>query len=80
MMTNFSSHSGWRMARDQAAAPPQSFQLDRREANTWSGFLNGPVEPFVAWLAGRPIEDVSIGRPDLDTLFRHYYAAEEKAS
>lgn len=69
----------WRDAAAAAAEPPEILSLDEREELTWSGFLTGPVEPFLAWLAGRPVDDVSIGRPDLETLFRHYYAAEEPA-
>ena len=68
----------WRDPAAAAAEPPAFFQLDERNGSVWSGFLTGPVEPFVAWLAGRGIDDVSIGRPDLETLFRHYYALEEK--
>jgi beta-exotoxin I transport system ATP-binding protein len=67
----------WRSPEAAAAEPPPLFQLDERNGLVWSGFLTGPVEPFVTWLASRPIDDVSIGRPDLETLFRHYYALEE---
>ena len=29
--------------------------------------------PLLAWLVGKPVEDLMIGRPDLETLFKRYY-------
>jgi len=69
--------------RDRAAAavePPPAFTLAERGELTWSGELDGPIEPFVRWLADRPIDDLSIGRPDLESLFRHYYQLGGRAS
>ena len=68
----------WRDETAAAADPPPFLTLDQRNGPLWSGMLTGPVDQFVTWLAGRPIDDVSIGRPDLETLFGHYYAPEEK--
>ncbi len=34
------------------------------------------LERLVAWLAGRAIDDLAIGRPDLEALFRQYYTSE----
>jgi hypothetical protein len=31
------------------------------------------VSQLIEWLAGRPIADLTIGRPDLESLFRRYY-------
>jgi beta-exotoxin I transport system ATP-binding protein len=67
----------WKDQAAGAAAPPEFLKLDERHALLWSGWLNGPVEPFIAWLAGRAVDDLTIGRPDLDELFRHYYALED---
>ena len=39
----------------------------------WSAHFGGAMEELLAWLAGKPIEDISIGRPDLEALFRQYY-------
>ncbi|REK18204.1 MAG: ABC transporter ATP-binding protein [Planctomycetota bacterium] len=66
----------WRDAEAAAATPPAALTVEKREALTWSGVLDGPIEPFVAWLSGRGVEDLSIGRPDLETLFRHFYVGE----
>ncbi len=39
----------------------------------WSAHFGGDIADLLAWLAGKPIEDVSIARPDLETLFKQYY-------
>ncbi len=67
----------WRDAESAAAAPPEFLTVDKREGLGWHGTFAGPVEPLVAWLAGRAIDDLSIGRPDLETLFHRFYADEE---
>ena len=57
-------------------SPPPFLQLYRREGPEWRGVLGGPVAPLIEWLRGRgdSIADLSIGRPDLEQLFRRYYA------
>jgi ABC-2 type transport system ATP-binding protein len=52
---------------------PGSLRLDVRTPAEWAGMLEGPVGLLVEWLAGVPVEDLEIGRPDLETLFRRYY-------
>ncbi len=64
----------WREESAGQVDPPPFLLLSERDELHWHGQLEGPMEPFVAWLAGRPIEDLHIGRPDLETLFRHFYA------
>ena len=68
----------WRALADAAAPPPPFLQLDQRIGLVWNGLVDGPIEPLVAWLASRAIDDISIGRPDLETLFRHYYFQEQR--
>jgi ABC-2 type transport system ATP-binding protein len=53
--------------------PPAGFRLHERTGQHWSGRVEGPIGDFVQWLAGRPVEDVTITRPDLETLFRRFY-------
>ena len=55
------------------AAAPEFLKLERRDDLTWIGALEGPVSQLIEWLAGRPIADLTIGRPDLESLFRRYY-------
>ena len=53
--------------------PPAFLKLTRREGAEWRGTLEGPAHRLVDFLAGKPVEDLSIGRPDLETLFARYY-------
>jgi hypothetical protein len=39
--------------------------------------LDGPVDELIRWLASQAVEDLTIGRPDLETLFRRYYESQE---
>ena len=64
----------WKDAGSSAqAAAPGFLKLERRDDLTWIGALEGPVSQLIEWLAGRPIADLTIGRPDLESLFRRYY-------
>ncbi|MEX2219374.1 MAG: ABC transporter ATP-binding protein [Phycisphaerales bacterium] len=58
--------------------PPPFLGLDRREPREWHGLLTGPVAPLLEWLRGRDIADLTIGRPDLETLFRTFYEGGEE--
>jgi len=53
--------------------PPPFLKLTIRDASLWQGSLDGPVTPLMDFLAGKSIEDLTIGRPDLETLFRRFY-------
>ena len=53
--------------------PPEFLKLTRRERVVWQGRLDGPVQRLVDFLAGKPVEDLSVGRPDLESLFRRFY-------
>ena len=54
--------------------PPAFLKLTRCEGALWQATLEGPAHRLVDFLAGKPIEDLNIGRPDLETLFQRYYA------
>ncbi len=56
--------------------PPSFLKLSRRDDQQWHGLLEGPVSALADWLAGKPINDLSIGRPDLESLFRTFYRQE----
>ncbi len=70
----------WRDAGGAAAPPPEFLTIHERDGLTWRGTLGGPIEPLVAWLAGRAIDDLSITRPDLETLFHRFYVDEENSA
>ncbi|MFV2068541.1 MAG: ABC transporter ATP-binding protein [Pirellulales bacterium] len=68
----------WRNGQRQAALqPPPFLELETHGAEDWKGILHGPVDDLIAWLANHSVADLSIGRPDLETLFRRYYEADE---
>jgi len=62
----------WR-AGAGAIEGPAFLKLDVRTAEVWEGSVEGPVSRLVDWLASKPVADLEIGRPDLETLFRRYY-------
>lgn len=54
-------------------APPACLRVEMRNGHEWRGNLTGPVRELIAWAATQPIADLSIDRPDLESLFRRYY-------
>lgn len=53
--------------------PPDFLELDTADHRVWKGTLRGGVAPLVDWLAGKPLEDLTLAEPDLETLFRRFY-------
>jgi ABC-2 type transport system ATP-binding protein len=60
-------------------APPPFLNIVQRDDSTWRALLDGPAEQLIRWLAQQAIEDVTISRPDLETVFRRFYESEERA-
>ncbi|NLY03157.1 MAG: ABC transporter ATP-binding protein [Rhodopirellula sp.] len=56
--------------------PPPFLLLQRRDGLNWTCQLVGTTMEFVGWATRQPIEDLAIGRPDLEALFRRYYRQE----
>jgi ABC-2 type transport system ATP-binding protein len=54
---------------------PAGFHVAERTAERLSGAWTGDVQPLVDWLARRRVRDLVIAPPDLEDLFRTYYAA-----
>jgi len=70
-----------RWQRDANAAevtPPEFLDVYERSNQQWQATLTGPAMELVQWSAARPIEDLSIGQPDLDRLFQQYYLGSEQ--
>ncbi len=64
----------WREdAKPEAAAPPEFLSVHQQENRQWQAVLTGSVMDLVRWSAAQPIEDLSIGQPDLTSLFRRHY-------
>jgi ABC-2 type transport system ATP-binding protein len=60
-------------AKSLGLAPPPFLKLSTHEDSLWEGTLEGPPNRLIDFLAGKPVDDLSIGRPDLESLFRRYY-------
>ena len=70
----------WREeAQSLSLMPPSFLKLTRREGPVWQGTLDGPVHHLVDFLAGHPVEELSIGRPDLESLFGRFYQKHQEA-
>lgn len=44
-----------------------------KEDHLWKCTFGGDASSLIRWLAEQPVQDVDIGRPDLESLFRQYY-------
>lgn len=60
-------------ASPESRVPPPCLTVEHRNGREWRCRLNGAVSDLVAWAATQPIADLSIDRPDLESLFRRYY-------
>lgn len=64
----------WKGVADgETIIPPDFLRLTTRQGTLWTGMVDGPVERLIGWLAHHPVQDLAIGRPDLETLFRRFY-------
>jgi len=68
----------WKHATQSSALqPPPFLYVLEREGVHWRAMLDGPVDELIRWLASQAVEDLTIGQPDLETLFRRYYESQE---
>lgn len=56
----------------QSDSPPALSWTSRNE-RLWEGKLIGAASEALNWLSAQAVEDIFIGRPDLDELFYQYY-------
>ena len=66
----------WRTGDGDLQAP-RFLDVHRRDDHLWEASLSGDVSSLLEWLRDRPVADLTIGHPDLDSLFRQYYLKEE---
>jgi ABC-2 type transport system ATP-binding protein len=66
----------WQNAADAEQPPPAFLELEQRDGHSWTCLLAGATMDLVRWTAAQPIEDLTIGPPDLEALFRRYYLQE----
>ena len=68
----------WQNEQDAASmTPPAFFEMHRQDGDSWSALTRRPVAELIQWLVGKSIADLTIDRPDLDTVFRRYYQSAE---
>jgi len=58
------------------SAPTDLLEVHGRSDHAWECALIGTVPRLLEWLVGKPLEDLSIGQPDLEDVFRGYYESE----
>ena len=64
----------WKSAEDAARIePPPFLKIGRRAGAMWHGVLDGPADGLVEFLAGKPLEELNVSRPDLESLFHRFY-------
>jgi len=69
----------WSAAFDAISlTPPEFLKLTRREGQVWHGTLDGPAHQLIDFLAGKPVEELNIGRPDLESLFGRFYQHDQE--
>jgi ABC-2 type transport system ATP-binding protein len=70
----------WEDVAEAAKDPPPFLELQNRDGRSWTCLLAGASTDLLRWASSRPIEDMTIGRPDLEVLFRRYYQRTEGPS
>jgi ABC-2 type transport system ATP-binding protein len=65
-------------AAGHGAEPPAFLSGCVRAGVRWEATLTGTTVEMLQWCAGRPVADLAVGRPDLASVFRGYYQAEER--
>ena len=59
---------------------PDFVQVQRRFRNECELQIDGPAVEFARWAAAQPIDDLTIGPPSLEALFRDYYRDNDESS
>ena len=55
--------------------PPGFLEVVERYGKRWRCELTGEAVDLIRWAAAQSIEDLTIGQPDLESLFRKFYAS-----
>lgn len=60
---------------------PRLLRLTAKTPDRWAGIVEPEgLQPFLAFLAGKPVADIRLAKPDLETIFRRYYDSELDAA
>jgi len=68
----------WRDGTAVGHPAPAFLDVFERKGRDWKARLTGAVPELLRWSAALPIEDLSVGQPDLATLFQRYYTDPER--
>lgn len=63
----------WADGETPPELPPPFLEVRDRGERSWSATLRGPVGELLRWAAGQSLDDMTVGHPDLESLFRGYY-------
>jgi ABC-2 type transport system ATP-binding protein len=63
----------------QQVPVPEFLALDSRYGRRWHGELTGAPSVLIQWAAAQLLDDLEIGPPSLENLFRAYYREPEEA-
>lgn len=66
-----------RWPEGQTPEPPPFLDFIEKDPHYWRAFLNTDAPEFLSWLGGNNVEDMTLGEPDLDSLFRTFYLEDE---
>lgn len=64
----------------EAIEPPAFLSVQQCGGRRWRCELTGSPRDLVRWAAAQPIEDLAVGEPDLDSLFRRFYRPAEETA
>jgi len=59
---------------------PDCLAVQNRNACQWECELVGSTTELVRWAAEQRLQDISIGQPDLESLFHKYYQTRKEAT
>ncbi len=65
-------------ARSDGVNPPDFLEVKKRYAREWRCVLDGPAVDLIRWSASQPLEDISVGQPELETVFQAFYEERER--
>lgn len=69
----------WREGFDAATIePPPGVNLSERSRQVWRGTQTGSSAELLAYLAGKPVADITIEKPDLSEVFHSFYREENE--
>jgi ABC-2 type transport system ATP-binding protein len=60
-----------------AMQPPAGLALSEKGRSVWTGTETGSSAELLAWLAGKPVADLILEKPDLSEVFHRFYREDD---